>query len=594
MRIMLLIFVCVSLAVTGAHAMPVLTGIQPLAIPSGKAIEVKLIGNNFSEDLRLWTSFDAEVKLVKRIDAKQVVFRIKARNELPREVGVLRVHDRTGLSDPVMLLIDDLPTNNASSTDKTKPQILKLPAALDGKTAGVNSHWFVFDAMRGQAMSVEVYAERIGSKADPIIRLINPDGREVDYADDDDVLGSDAGLIHTAKVDGRYLLELRDVQYRAGLQYRLRIGDFRIWPEVKAGKGQVIEKEPNDDYKKATSLPLGRVGFGYIEKAGARDHFRITGMKGQWVRFRAYSRRIGSPAYIYLELLNVVGKPVATAGTEIASQTILRHKLSVSGDFTLRVEELLKRGGKRYAYRIDSHGSSGDFQLKLKNGKDTTEKFWGIPGQQIELSIQVERKGYNGPITLSVANGWMLADNVIKANANAAQLKVAVPKEANLAELHHLVIHGKGDAEESVDASIDLFSNLRQRWPQMAFPPAVLQGVVPVAVIEPTQVSMAAAKLKQGAKVKVRVTTKRPPEPIGLKAAPQQIAIELKNLPAGVTAPSRIAVDAKKDFVEFELTATGDAKPGKFEVVAVAKSKYRGAAWIMESAAVTVEVLKNE
>ena len=60
------------------------------------------------------------------------------------------------------------------------------------------------------------------------------------------------------------------------------------------------------------------------------------------------------------------------------------------------------------------------------------------------------------------------------------------------------------------------------------------------------------------------------------------------------SAPSKIVVDAKKDFVEFELTATGDAKPGKSEIVAVAKSKYRGAAWIKESMAVTIEVLKNE
>ena len=593
MRTKLLIFTCVSLAVNGSHAMPILTEIQPLAIPSGKAIEVKFIGNNFGDNLRLWTSFNAEAKLVKRIDDKQVVFRINAVNESSGKIGVLRVHDRTGLSDPVMILIDDVPTNNSSSTDRAKPQVLKLPAAVDGKTSGVDSHWFAFDAKRGQTVSIEVYAERIGLKADPVIRLINPTGREIDYADDDDVLGSDAGLIHIAKIAGRYCLELRDVKYRAGLQYRLRIGDFNIWPEVKVEKGQVAEKEPNDDLKKGTPLPLGQTGFGRIEKAGARDHFRITGKKDQWVHFHAYSRRIGSPAYIYLELLDVEGKLVATAGTEIPLPTILRHKLSSSGEFTLRVEELLKRGGKRFAYRIDSHGGSGDFELKLKSGKDTTEKFWGIPGQQIELSMQVDREGYDGLITLSVANGWIVTGNVIKAKANAVQLKITIPKEAKPGELHNLIIHGKGDVEGSVDVSIDLFSNLRQRWPQMAFPPAVLQGIVPVAVIEPAQVSMAPAKLKQGAKVKVRVTAKRPPEPIGLKSALQHIAIELKNLPAGVTAPPKITVDAKKDFVELELIATADAKLGKVEVVAVATSIYRGAAWTIESTPVTIEVLQK-
>ena len=39
-----------------------------------------------------------------------------------------------------------------------------------------------------------------------MIRLIDPKGHEVGYADDDDVLGSDAGLNHVVKVAGQYLL----------------------------------------------------------------------------------------------------------------------------------------------------------------------------------------------------------------------------------------------------------------------------------------------------------------------------------------------------------------------------------------------------
>jgi hypothetical protein len=65
----------------------------------------------------------------------------------------------------------------------------------------------------------------------------------------------------------------------------------------------------------------------------------------------------------------------------------------------------------------------------------------------------------------------------------------------------------------------------------------------------------------------------------------------LKNLPDGVSAPDQIIVNAKKDFVEFELTATADAKPGKADVVAVAKSKYRGTEWVKESLSVTIEVV---
>ena len=227
--------------------------------------------------------------------------------------------------------------------------------------------------------------------------------------------------------------------------------------------------------------------------------------------------------------------------------------------------------------------------MNLKNGKNTADKFWGIVGQQVEISVQVDRKGYDGPISLAVTNGWAISGNVIKAKVNTAQFIITIPKNAKPGRLHHVVIQGK--AEGDVSATLDLFANLRQRWPQMAFPPEPLRGVVPVAVIEPTQVTLASVKLKPSAKVKVRVTTRRPPEPIGLKAAPQAITIELNNLPAGVSAPAQIIVDAKKDFVEIELTATADAKIGKADVVAIAKSKYRGAEWVKKSLPAIIEVV---
>ena len=125
----------------------------------------------------------------------------------------------------------------------------------------------------------------------------------------------------------------------------------------------------------------------------------------------------------------------------------------------------------------------------------------------------------------------------------------------------------------------------------MAFPPAVLLGSVPVVVSEPTKISMAGVKIKPGAKAKVRSTTMRPPPPLGAKADPKPIAIEIKNLPDGVTAPGKITEDAKKDFVELELTCAAGAKQAKAEVIIAAKSTYRGADGVKESPPVPVEVL---
>ena len=89
--------------------------------------------------------------------------------------------------------------------------------------------------------------------------------------------------------------------------------------------------------------------------------------------------------------------------------------------------------------------------------------------------MQVGREGYDGPINLTVTNGWAISGNAIKAKADAAQLIITVPKNAKPGRLHHVVIRGNG--EGGFSATLDLFANLRQRWPQMAFPPAALLGV---------------------------------------------------------------------------------------------------------------------
>ena len=80
------------------------------------------------------------------------------------------------------------------------------------------SHWF---AGHGGATAIEVYSERLAAKGDPMIRLFDPNGHEVDYADDDDVRGSDAASCmkpHT----GSYLLSC--VMYNIAVVNRIACG----------------------------------------------------------------------------------------------------------------------------------------------------------------------------------------------------------------------------------------------------------------------------------------------------------------------------------------------------------------------------------
>ena len=109
-------------------------------------------------------------------------------------------------------------------------------------------------------------------------------------------------------------------------------------------------------------------------------------------------------------------------------------------------------------------------------------------------------------------------------------------------------------------------------------------------IVEPVELSMAATKVKAGAKVKVRVNTRRAAEPVGQQPARKPIVLTLKNLPEGVSAPAKLEVPADKDFLDFELTTNPEAKVGKVQIYVLAQGLYRGTDWTRESSPVELEV----
>ena len=427
-----------------------------------------------------------------------------------------------------------------------------------------------------------------------LLRLLGPEGREVGFADDDDVLGSDAGLVYRARASGRHLLELRDVQFRGGGPFRLRVGGMPAKFVLKDAPGQVSEIEPNDNSGEAALVELGNAVVGKIEKPGDVDYFQFNGSKGEWATFRALSRGIGSPSHVYMKLMDGAGQQIADSGTRFAVETILRRQLPADGLYILRVEELLRRGGPQYSYRIETQAGQGGFGLSLKNGLDAKKKpvvvdrFWAITGQKIEINVQANRHGYEGQIALTLENGWAMESSVIKAKSRETKLFVSVPSDVKPGNLYELKLTGTGG--NIAKTGLNHFSAHRIRWPHVLNPPRVMRAGVPVVIIEPVRISMKAVKLKAGAKVKARITALRPPPPLGAKPAPKQIVIKIKNLPVGLSVPDKIVVDAKKDFVEFDIDCATDAQPVKAEAVIISKSSYRGASWEMQSAPVVMEV----
>ncbi|HLU47262.1 MAG TPA: hypothetical protein VK116_04230, partial [Planctomycetota bacterium] len=212
---------------------PSIDRLVPQAVRPGEATEIVVRGKRLDGPVALWTSFASEVEAIaSESRSNEARFRVRVSGDVAPHVGGVRVITSEGASDLVLCMVDDLPSVQARSSHGTRESALRIepPVALDGETAGESSLWFELEAREGDELSFEVFAQRIGSELDPVLRLVDDQGRELAFSDDDPVSGADSRFRHRFARGGKCFLELRDITWRGGssYRYRLRIGRFPI------------------------------------------------------------------------------------------------------------------------------------------------------------------------------------------------------------------------------------------------------------------------------------------------------------------------------------------------------------------------------
>lgn len=442
---------------------PSITSLQPQGAKPGEAVNVTVKGANLDGATQLWTSFPARVELAKDVkdngkNKAQVVFHVTPDAQAGVGVHGVRVVTGRGVSGMKLFVVDDItsvPPKHAKTIETA--QVVTLPAAIDGSIANLSRNYFRFKVAAGATLSMEVLAKRIGSALDPMLRLLDGDGREITYADDTPGLHTDAQICHTFKEAGEYVLELRDIAYTGGANhiYRVRIGDFPCVnaPYPMAGKrgskvdlrfagagaGQLptvpvsvpsdpsvswvtvgakradggvsglttiavsdaterLEQEPNNELDKATPATLGENLNGRLDNAGDVDHFRFAAKKGQRFNFTAVTRDQGSPADLYLRLLSAEGKQLAAVDDTGTEDAVIKYTFPADGDYIIAAEDLHGRGGSAFVYRVKAEEQSPGFRLSAKADHASVPA-----GGTLTVSVLVTRTGYNGVIELTAA-----------------------------------------------------------------------------------------------------------------------------------------------------------------------------------------------
>ena len=533
-----------------AFAQPALTHAVPAAARPGQAVDITLHGAKLDGILNFWSSFPAKIELVpvpaEQKDVASRVCKVTLDGQVPVGIGGIIVANPAGTSDPLFVMVDDLPSvaDSGQNHAAAQAQVLTLPVAVDGACDGTAFDYYKFAAKKDQRVSVEVIAARMASALDPIVRLLDAAGKELLLADDDPSFGADCRFSIAIPADGEYVLELRDNQFRGGGRYRLRVGDFplvsapyplggrfgstmrfrfsgpmadaalpvflRIPDDGPAGRqsiaaklanGQssgmativtsrlpdIVEAEPNNDLKVATLTSLPCAVNGTFQEARDRDFYQFAATKGQAMQFRAVSRSLGSPSYLMMRILNADGGQLAESPINDADETTVSFTFPADGMYGLSVEDLLNRGGPEFAYRVEIEPNDG-FSLTLKQEPTTRTKFTPPTNNGgLALTMTVARRGYDGPIQLAIeapVAGYSLLNGIIPEKAAEHRVVILAPAGQAVGALNVLRMVGTATINgRAFQTAMATTPALKARWPQMSFPPTWIDTLLTASVV---------------------------------------------------------------------------------------------------------------
>lgn len=317
--------------------------------------------------------------------------------------GIVQVFTTRGEmhSNSVQFAVDTLPECAAQNAQSETGQLVTPPIIINGRIVRPGQRdVFRFEGQAGQQIVAEVFARRLGSPLDSILRLTDSAGKELAVNDDHDDKGSglltqhaDSYISFTLPASGTYYIHLTDVQGHGGSEYgyRLRISaprpdyELRVVPSsitVRGGSAPLtVYAIRRDGFSGEIALSLKDAPAGFA-LSGAKipanqDQVRLTlsvpagaskeavspSLEGRATIQGQEVRRMGVPAedmmqaFLYRHLVPSRELLVAAVG-----RTGARAALTVVESGPMRIAA---GGTARLHVRVPATTFLGDVQLEL-------------------------------------------------------------------------------------------------------------------------------------------------------------------------------------------------------------------------------------
>lgn len=424
-----------------AHAFsPDLSRIEPRGGQRGTEVELTLIGDRLFEpvELLLYEPGITVKALTKGPDPKSARAVISIAPDCALGEHPMRLRCRSGVTYMRTFWVGQFPTvmeayetvndrrRDLNDTFGT-PQDVPLNSTVQGVADREDADYYRVQCQKGQRLSVEVEAMRLGRVMfDPYVAILDANRFELAVNDDSPLLKRDCAASIVVPEDGPYTILIRESSYEGNpdSQYRLHIGTFprprSVYPpaakpgseveftfqgdargplmskikvpptpfsafitdqEQSSPSGNPVhvssvdflnESGPNQNHEEALPLtdpPAAPFAFhGIISEPDQTDYFRFRGKKGERLIFQVLARSLRSPLDSVISVRQAAdNKYLGGNDDRTGGDPDSRYEFEVpaDGEYVVNIRDQLSRGGPDYTYRIEIQNRAPALSLTL-------------------------------------------------------------------------------------------------------------------------------------------------------------------------------------------------------------------------------------
>lgn len=401
--------------VLAQSASPQLSIILPRGAQRGTEQTFRFSGARLAEaqQVLLYDTSGVEVVGINQVDANNVDVTLKISPECRLGEHVAQIRTLRGISDYRSFYVGALPEVAEAEPNNgiDAPQAIEKNVTVVGTVTNEDIDWYEIQCIKGERISVEIEAIRLGTMFDSFISILDANRFELATCDDSALAGQDGILSVVVPEDGKYYVTVREASFGGNdnCRYRLHVGNFprptvaypaggplgsevqvqylgdptgpisetfTVAEDTQFRPGRfvqddlgvtpspiafrpgdipnVMEAEPNNTWSESEPAALPAAFNGIIQEPGDVDFHKFSAKKGEAWDIHCFARRIGSGLDPVINIYNASTKAHIVGDDDARlPDCYVRFNAPEDGDYYVRVRDHLNRGAPEFVYRVE-------------------------------------------------------------------------------------------------------------------------------------------------------------------------------------------------------------------------------------------------